>query len=80
MSAGAAVVTSLGTATAEVAGDGALLIDPLSASDLAAAIASLLSDAGLAAELRERGRKRSQLFTWQRSAELTQEAYREVLE
>ena len=80
MSAGAAVVTSLGTATAEVAGDGALLIDPLSVTDLAAAIASLLSDAGLAAELRERGRKRSQLFTWQRSAELTQEAYREVLE
>jgi len=80
MSAGAAVVTSLGTATAEVAGDGALLIDPLSVTDLAAAIASLLSDTGLAAELRERGQKRSQLFTWQRSAELTQEVYREVLE
>ena len=80
MSAGAAVVTSLGTATAEVAGDGALLIDPLSVTDLATAIASLLSDAGFAAELRERGRKRSLMFTWQRSAELTQEVYREVLE
>ena len=79
MAAGAAVVTSLGTATAEVAGDGALLIDPHSAEDLAAALDTLLHDHALAAALRARGQKRSKIFTWQRSAELTMSAYTEVL-
>lgn len=79
MAAGAAVITSLGTATAEVAGDAALLIDPLSVNDLAGALSRLLLDSDLAAELRQRALERSRLFTWQKSAELTLEVYNEVL-
>ncbi len=79
MAAGAAVITSLGTATAEVAGEAALLINPLSANDLAGALSRLLRDSDLTAELRERALERSRLFTWQNSAELTLEVYNEVL-
>jgi len=79
MAAGAAVITSLGTATAEVAGDGAILINPHSPQDLASALRRLLDDPAGTAELRERALLRSQKFTWQNSAELTLQVYSEVL-
>ncbi|MEX0768479.1 MAG: glycosyltransferase family 1 protein [Microthrixaceae bacterium] len=80
MAAGAAVITSSGTATEEVAGDGAVLIDPSSSQELASALRGLLNDPAGTAELRERAVNRSKLFTWQNSAELTLEVYTEVLE
>lgn len=78
MAHGAPVVTSSGTATAEVAGDDALLVDPDDHEAIAKALARLLDDPALADDLRSRGRARAATFTWDRTAELTAAAYAEV--
>jgi glycosyltransferase involved in cell wall biosynthesis len=79
MAQGAAVVTSRGTATEEVAGDAAVLVDPTSVDDIAAGLDRVLSDPTGAAALGERARARAAGYSWTRSAELTVAAYREAL-
>jgi glycosyltransferase involved in cell wall biosynthesis len=79
MAQGAAVVTSRGTATEEVAGDAAVLVDPTSVTDIAAGLDRVLSDRAGAVALGERARTRSATYTWERTAELTVAAYREVV-
>ena len=54
MAAGAAVVTTRDTATGEVAGDGAVVVDTTSATRLAAALADVLDDRSLSESLRAR--------------------------
>ncbi len=76
---GAAVVTSRGTATAEVAGDAAALVDPLDVDDIAGAIARLLDDEDERRRLGERARARAATFTWERTAAATVAAYQEAL-
>lgn len=76
---GAAVVTSATTSTAEVAGDAALLVDPLDVDDIAGALARLLDDQELAAGLRGRARVRAARFTWERTAAETKSAYEAAL-
>lgn len=78
MAHGAPVVTSASSATAEVAGDDALLVDPLDPAAIGAALARLLDDPALADDLRARGRARAATFSWDRTAELTAAAYAEV--
>jgi glycosyltransferase involved in cell wall biosynthesis len=78
MAHGAPVVTSGVSATAEVAGSAALLVDPLDTDEIAAALDRILADSVLAADLRERARVRAAEFTWARTAELTVAAYAEV--
>lgn len=80
MAQGAAVVTSLGTATEEVAGDAAVLVDPTSVEAIAEGLDRVLSDPAGAAELGARARARAATYTWDRTAELTEAAYREVRE
>lgn len=79
MAHGAPVVTSSGTATAEVGGDAALLVDPTAAADIALALERILDDAALADDLRARGRARAAGYTWERTAELTAAAYEEAV-
>jgi glycosyltransferase involved in cell wall biosynthesis len=78
MAHGAPVVTSSGTATAEVAGDDALLVDPADHEAIAKAIARILDDPALADDLRSRGRVRAAAYTWEHTAALTAAAYAEV--
>lgn len=78
MAHGAPVVTSAGTATEEVAGDGALLVDPRDHEAIGSALAEVLDDPRKADDLRARGRQRAAAFTWTRTAELTAAAYTEV--
>lgn len=78
LAAGAAVVTSEGTATEEVAGDAALVVPPGDAAALADALARLLDDAALASLLRFRGPERAAAFTWARTAELVHRVYEEA--
>lgn len=59
MQFGCPVLTSEGTATAEAAGDAALLVDPTDASAMIEAIRRLARDAKLWGELRERGFRRT---------------------
>jgi glycosyltransferase involved in cell wall biosynthesis len=53
----------------EVAGDAALLVDPLDADELAGTMGRLLSDAGLRADLVDRGRRNRARFSWRACAE-----------
>jgi len=79
MAHGVPVVTSAGTATEEVAGDAALLVDPLDTDAIAAAIERILGDRELAASLGAAGRVRASLFSWERSAELVAAVYAEAV-
>jgi glycosyltransferase involved in cell wall biosynthesis len=78
MAQGAPVVTSRGTATEEVAGDAAVLVDPLSVTDIARGLDEVLSGPDLARDLGQRARQRAATYTWERAADATVDAYREV--
>lgn len=60
------IVCSNVTSLPEVAGDAALLADPHSSDALADALARILTDAALRAELVERGTRRAREFSWRR--------------
>ena len=78
MAQGAPVVTSSGTSTEDVAGDAAVLADPTDVDAIADAIHRVLDDPALAATLAERGRQRASAFTWERSADLAVDVYRDA--
>jgi glycosyltransferase involved in cell wall biosynthesis len=63
----------------EVAGDAALLFDPNSPDEIAAAIDRLVSDHELRAELARRGRDRCAAFTWEQTARSTLAVYRRAI-
>ena len=71
MACGCPVVSSDRTACPEVVGEAGLLVDPEDATAIAAAIARILGDEDLRAELRQRGLARSRLFTWGETARRT---------
>jgi glycosyltransferase involved in cell wall biosynthesis len=79
MAQGTPAVTSAGTATAEAAGDAALLVDPLDTDAIAAAIGRVLEDRALAERLAAAGRDRAAQLTWERSADLVAAALRDVV-
>ncbi len=79
MGQGTPVVTSSGTATAEVVGEAGLTVDPTDPDALAGAIAGLLDDPEAAAELGSAGRDRAATMTWEAAAGATAAVYREVL-
>jgi len=68
MAAGVAVVTSNSSSLPEVAGDGALLVDPRSLEELKAALGRLLGSAQLRASLGAAGRARAQRYRWKECA------------
>jgi glycosyltransferase involved in cell wall biosynthesis len=71
MSCGTPVITSSISATAEVAGDAALVVDPRDTDALAEAIRRVARDAALRGDLRARGLERARHFSWQRTARET---------
>ena len=75
MACGTPVLTSATGATAEVAGDAAVLVDPLSVEAIGDGLRRLLTDADLRAELRRRGIERAAQFSWRRAADETHEVY-----
>jgi glycosyltransferase involved in cell wall biosynthesis len=80
MARGVPVACSDAGAPAEVAGDAALLFDPLDAWEIAHQIERVLSDAELAGTLVESGYRRCEQFSWSRTAESTLDSYRRALE
>ncbi len=76
MACGTPVVTSSVSAPAEVAGDAALLVDPLDTDALAEAMGRLLSDEALRADLVRRGLERAKHLSWDRTARETLSLYR----
>jgi glycosyltransferase involved in cell wall biosynthesis len=73
---GTPVVASASTGMPEVAGDAALLVDPLDEGAIAAAIRRLVEDPELRRELRWRGLARASGYAWRTTAERTLEIYR----
>lgn len=69
------VVAARSPAVAEVAGDGALLVDPGDPVSLGAALVRVASEPALRARLSARGRERSSGFSWARSAQRHVDAY-----
>ena len=79
MARGAPVACSRGGALGEVAGDAALLFDPHSEPEIAAAITRLLADRDEAQRLRAAGRERASRFTWAATAAGTVASYGRAL-
>ncbi len=63
------VITANDTALPEVAGDAALLVNPLSESDIAQAMERIWREPELRQKLIEKGRDRKALFDWDKAAE-----------
>ncbi len=80
MAAGTPVVCSNRGALPEVAGDAALVVDPLDADALAGALLRITSDETLRRDLAARGRERAARFSAREAARRTADVYREVLE
>ena len=79
MACGAPVVSSDRSSMPEVVGGAALLVPPDDVAGWVAAVEELLASPERRAELVERGRRRAALFTWERCARATVEAYRLAL-
>ncbi len=78
MARGVPVVASDTPAIAEVAGGAALLVDPYDTAGLADALQEACGDAPRREEMARRGLARAGLHTWEETARLTLEAYREA--
>jgi glycosyltransferase involved in cell wall biosynthesis len=78
MALGAPVIVSNVSSLPEVVGDAAILIDPTSAEDIAAAIQRVLEDPVLRDDLIRRGHARAAAFSWTRSVARTREVYAEL--
>lgn len=63
------VITSNITSMPEVAGDAALLIDPLDINSIAQGLRQVATDEKLRSTLIERGRERRKIFSWQKTSE-----------
>jgi glycosyltransferase involved in cell wall biosynthesis len=79
MSCGLPVVTSDTRALLEAGGDATLSAPADDTNALARAVRAVLEDAELASRLRERGLKRAQLFSWERTADAYANLYEEIL-
>jgi glycosyltransferase involved in cell wall biosynthesis len=80
MARGVPVACSARGALAEVAGDAALLFNPLEESEIAQAIRRLIEDGDEAARLATAGRERAARFSWQTAAAGTLAAYRRAVD
>ena len=78
MASGTPVVTSNQSSLPEVMGDAAVLVDPYDVGSIVDGMRRVLSDSGLAADLRRRGPERAREFSWARSVEQTRSVYEQV--
>jgi alpha-1,3-rhamnosyl/mannosyltransferase len=79
MACGAPVLASNTSAMPEVAGDAALLVDPLNIDQLAHALTRLAGDQQLRDDLIARGRARVPRFTWDSAVAQTWAVYEKVM-
>lgn len=75
-----AVVSSNTSSMPEVIGDAAEFFDPASPDAMAAAMERVAYDEALREDLRRRGRKRLEVFSWEKCAQDTLSIYRKVRE
>jgi len=79
MAAGLPVLTSNRSALAEVAGDAAMLVNPESVEEIAAALRRMISGEQLREELKRKGLARAAEYTWPKAVGNTWRVYQELL-
>jgi glycosyltransferase involved in cell wall biosynthesis len=75
MACGTPVITSLGSALEEIAGDAALLVDPYSVSSIATAMEKVANNPGLQRDLSNAALARAARFSFRSMAEQTRSVY-----
>ena len=75
MMAGCPVITTSSSSLPEVAGDAALLVDPLDTGEMARAMQGVLQDAALQQRMIAAGRVQAARFSWNETAQLYREVY-----
>jgi glycosyltransferase involved in cell wall biosynthesis len=78
MACGLPVLTSFGSSLEEIAGDAAVLVDPLSEDSIAKGLGKLLGDSHFREKLGLAGLMRSARFSFKKTAEQTVEVYERV--
>jgi glycosyltransferase involved in cell wall biosynthesis len=80
MTLGVPVVAANRGSLPEVLGGAGLLVDPDVPDDIAAAIARVLSDDGVAAEYGAKGVVRARAFRWADTAQRVYDTYRQAID
>lgn len=80
MTSGTPVITANVTAMPEVAGEAAILVDPLNVKEIAQAVCRLYADCDQRKLLMSKGLERSSQFTWENTAEQVARVYEQVYE
>lgn len=78
MSCGVPVACSRATSLPEVVGDAGLMFNPYSVKEIAEVMYKALTDDCLRRKLVEKGLQRATKFTWEKTSELTLNAYKEA--
>src|SRR5271166_218544 len=78
MASGLAVITSVGSSLQEVAGDAALIVEPLDVGAISQALGRMLSDRSLREEMGRAGIRRNKMFDRDRCAMDTLAVYRQA--
>jgi glycosyltransferase involved in cell wall biosynthesis len=79
MAGGVPVIAANGSAVAEVAGEAAILVDPVDEGQISDALRKAASEEEVRRKLISAGYRRAREFTWRRAAEQTWKVYRELL-
>jgi glycosyltransferase involved in cell wall biosynthesis len=80
MACGCPVISSNASSLPEVAGDAAILLDPMDIEGFTREMVLVMSDSDLRRDLRERGLARAAQFSWDRTARETIAVYSELLQ
>ena len=80
MAIGVPVVCSNTASLPEVVGDAGLFFDPFSVKDMATKIEQVASDPKLRNNLREKGSKNLERFSWKQTAEQTMAVYNDIMQ
>jgi glycosyltransferase involved in cell wall biosynthesis len=79
MACGCPVITSNVSSLPEVTGDAGILIDPKNTEQLIFEMERVLLSTSLQSDLRQKGLERAKLFSWDRTAEMTEQVYKKVM-
>lgn len=79
MQCGCPVIVSNRTSLPEVVGDAGVVVDPFDHVGMANAVVRIFQDPGFTEELRQRGLRQAQRFSWEQSADTLRETYLRVV-
>ncbi|MEP0917668.1 glycosyltransferase family 4 protein [Leptolyngbya sp. DQ-M1] len=79
MTLGTPVVTSNTSSLPEIAGDAAILVEPTDIQQIGEAIFKVIHDRPFRDRLIQKGKEQAKLYSWEKTAKATLEAYRSIL-